>query len=84
MKNINIRHGKLFDKYKFRCQYCGYEHYKTLWLLKMRLMFTDKVYYNCPKCHKINCFRAIFNLRHDSTDSIEKNRNREKLFDDRM
>lgn len=81
---MNIKKGKLFNKYKLRCQYCGYEDYQTLWILKIKLIFTNKIYHNCPSCHKTNCFKNIFHLRHDSTDSIEKNRNRNKLWDNRI
>lgn len=81
---LNIKKGKLFKKYSLRCQYCGHIQYKTLWILKLKLIFTNKIYYNCPKCHKTNCFLNIFHLRHESTDSKEKENNRNKLWDSRL
>lgn len=83
MDLLDMEKQKLFTKYKFKCQYCGTISTKLLWLLKIKLIFTDKIYYTCPNCHKTNCFVSIFHLRHDSTDSIEKNRNKGKLWDDR-
>ena len=80
---MNIKKG-LMDRYRFRCNYCGNEHYKLLWLLKLRLIFTDKLYFTCPKCHKTNCYVQIFHLRHDSTDTLEKGRNKQKLWDERL
>ena len=84
MKSLDIKKGKLWDKYRFRCNYCGYEQYKWLWLLKLSLILSDKKIISCPRCHKTSCYINIFHLRHDSTDSLEKNMNREKLFDDRI
>lgn len=74
----------MFKKYRIRCAYCGFEEYKWEWLLKLKLIFKDHYYYNCEKCHKINCYRFFFHLKHDSTDALEKNRNKQRLFDNRM
>lgn len=71
------------QKYSLRCNYCGHKEDKLEWLLKLKLVFKDTYYHNCPKCHKVSCYKYFFHLRHDSTDSLEKNRNREKLWDDR-
>ena len=71
-------------KYNLRCHYCGNVVCKWEWLLRFKLVFKDTYYLNCPKCHKVNCYKQFFHLRHDSTDSLEKNRNKEKLWDDRL
>ena len=71
-------------RYKLRCQYCGKEIYKYEWLLKLRLIFTNRYILDCPKCHKKTSWLYIFHLRHDSTDPVEKEFNRNKLWDDRI
>ena len=84
VERLSIRQGKLWKKYKFRCNYCGNEEYVPLWYLKMRLIFTDRIYRTCSHCHKTSAYVNFFHLNHDSTDSLEKNRNRSVLWDKRI
>lgn len=74
----------MFKKYSIRCPYCGATHKTWEWWIKFKLVFTDKIYYICSVCHHTSCWRHLFRLVHDSVDSLEKDRNREKLFDNRM
>lgn len=71
-------------KYKLRCQYCGAETHKYEWLLKIRLIFTNKYILDCPTCHKKTSWLYIFHLRHDSTDKVEQKFNKGKIFDNRI
>ena len=75
---------KLFKKYLLKCQYCGSYDYKYEWLLKLRLIFTNRIYYHCRVCHHTTSYLNSFHLRHDSMDKKEKEFNRSKLFDDRI
>ena len=84
MEFLNIKKGKIFDKYRFRCNYCGNEYYKPLWLVKLQLMFSDEIFITCTRCHKTSCYRQIFNLRHDSTSKKEKSLNKQMNWDRRM
>lgn len=84
MNHIEIKKGRIWEKYRFRCSYCGYETYKWVWLLKLQLIFSSRIYLTCPKCHKTNCYVQLFHLRHDSTDKKEKQQNKNKLWDDRL
>lgn len=84
MEILDIKKSRLFDKYRFRCNYCGKESYKWLWLLKLQLIFSSTIYVTCNNCHKTSAYVQIFHLRHDSTDKKEKENNRRKLWDDRL
>ena len=81
---LNIKKGRLFSKYRFRCNYCGNEEYALLWLLKLKLIFSNKIYRNCSKCHKKNAYYYFFHLYHESSDPKEKEFNRKNLWDKRM
>lgn len=83
MKRLNIKKGRILDKYRFRCSYCGRETYKPLWLLKLRLMFTDELLITCKYCHSTSAYVNIFHLRHDSMSKLEKEYNKKK-WDKRM
>lgn len=83
MQKINIRKGLLWKQYGLKCEYCGIRKYYALWWIKLKLIFTDTIVFTCPVCHKTTAYVNIFHLRHDSMSSLEKNRNKEKLWDDR-
>ena len=74
----------MFKKYRLKCQYCGSDEYKWEWLLKLQLIFTNRIYFHCPVCHHTTSYLHIFHLRHDSLDQKEKFFNKGKLFDDRL
>ena len=85
MKLLHIKKGKIFTKYSYRCGYCGYEKETMLWWLILKRLFgTDKVYYHCPNCHKVNCFLLRFTPTRDSTDNAEKEYNKGRLWEDRL
>lgn len=71
-------------KYNIRCAYCGSTISKWEWLLKLRLVFTDKYVHHCPVCHKQSTWINIFHLRHESTDPDEKLFNRSKIWESRI
>ena len=83
-KELHINQGKLWQKYEFHCNYCGYEETTPLWWLKLKYIFTDRIRHNCKNCHKTSTYRNILHIIHDSTDEIEKKQNRTKLWDDRI
>ena len=70
--------------YTIRCPFCGSQINKNETILKLRLLFTNTYYLNCPVCHHKSAWLYIFHLRHDSTDKTEKLFNKGKLFDDRL
>ena len=74
----------MFKKYRIKCQYCGCDEYKWEWLLKLRLIFTNRIYFHCPLCHHTTTYLYIFHLRHDSLDKKEKFFNKGALFDERI
>ena len=71
-------------RYKLRCAYCGSEVYKYEWLLKLRLILTNKYTLNCPVCHKKSIWLHIFHLRHDSTNKEEQLFNKSKIWESRI
>lgn len=70
--------------YTIRCPYCGATHNTPTILLKLRLLFKDKIYHNCTVCHHKSAWINIFHLRHESMDQEEKSFNRRPLFDGRL
>ena len=84
MKRLNIKQGKLFNKYKFRCNYCGYETFKPLWLVKLQLLFSNTIFLTCCNCHKTSCYKQNFHLIHDSTSKKEKEYNKQETWDSRI
>lgn len=81
---LNIRKRKIFDKYRFHCNYCGNDSFKPLWLVKLQLIFSDEIFITCSRCHKTSCFKQYFNLRHDSTNKKEKIQNKQENWDRRL
>ena len=82
-KPLNIKQGRIWKSYRFRCAYCGATSTTSLWLLKFRLIFTDTIHFHCPVCHHQSTFKQHFHLDRDSTDHSERQFNKEKLWDDR-
>lgn len=80
----NKENGKLWTKYKFKCNYCGHETTTPYWLTRLRFVFTDTTHKTCPKCHHTSTYKCLFNIIHDSTSKIEKQWNKEKKWDDRL
>lgn len=83
-ENLNIKKGKIFDKYRLHCNYCGCDYYIPFFLLKIRFLFTDKVYHTCSCCHKKSCYQIFYHIVHDSTNKNEKLFNREMMWDIRL
>ena len=71
-------------KYVIRCPYCGYESRKTLVLLKLDILFSERYVHVCPRCHKHSVWVQDFLLKHDFTDKLEKEANKGQLFDERI
>ena len=71
-------------KYTIRCPYCGSEHKKYEWLLKLFLLHRNTYTHHCPVCHHKSVWLYIFHLRHESTNKGEQLFNKMKLFDDRL
>jgi hypothetical protein len=82
--NLNIQEGKLWKKYRLHCNYCGADTYKTLWILKLILIFQDHYVHHCGVCHHTNYYLNQFHLVHDSTHHTEKEYNKERRWDDRI
>ena len=72
VKNLNIKQGRFFTKYRLHCNYCGCDYYVPLFWLKIRYLFTDKIYHTCSCCHKTSNYRIFYHIVHDTTDSQEK------------
>lgn len=71
-------------KYTIRCNYCGATVTRYEWWLKLKLIFSDKIYHTCDVCHHTSCYRHFFRLVHDSTDDKEKEMRKLKKWDDRL
>lgn len=84
VENLNIKQGRFYKKYRLHCSYCGCDHYIPFFLLKIRYLFTDKIYYHCDCCHRVSNYRIFYHIVHDTTDKEEKIFNKETLWDIRM
>lgn len=84
LKQLHITKGKLWQKYVYRCNYCGNEETTPLWWIKLKYIFKDKTYHTCKHCHKTSCYRNFIHIVHDSEDKKEKQQNRNKLWDNRI
>ena len=82
--DLNIKQGRFFKWYRLHCNYCGCDHYIPFFLLKIRYLFTDKVYYTCSCCHKTSNYRIFYHIIHDTTDRDELLFNKEMKWDVRM
>jgi len=83
-ESLNIKQGKIWKKYRFRCAYCGATHTTILWILKLKLIFTSTIHYHCKVCHHTSTYKEHFHLDRDSTDPTERENNKRKLWDNRL
>ena len=84
VENLNIKQGKFFKKYRLHCHYCGCDYYIPFFYLKLKYLFTDKIYHTCSCCHKTSNYRIFYHVVHDTTDKDEKIFNKETLWDIRL
>lgn len=71
-------------KWKFKCNYCGIEEEANYFWLLLKALFKPRFYKHCKNCHKTSCYLFMPRMVHDSTDDIEKEYNRQNLWDDRI
>ena len=84
MKELNKQKGKLWTKYKIRCNHCGSYKWRALWILKLQFIFKDKIVTTCPDCHKKSSWVMVYHIVHDTTDKDEKLFNKQDLWDKRL
>lgn len=82
--DLNIKQGRFFKRYRLHCNYCGCDHYVLFFVLKIKYLFTDKIYHTCSCCHKKSNYRIFYHIIHDTTDKDEKIFNKHLMWDTRM
>ena len=83
-KNLNVKQGRFFKSYRLHCNYCGSDYYIPFFILKIRYIFSDKIYHTCSCCHKTSNYRIFHHVVHDTTDKDEKIINKYNKWDARM
>ena len=84
IKKLNIKQGRFYKKYRLHCNYCGCDYYIPFWLLKLRLLFSDKILHTCSYCRKTSSYQVFYHIIHDSLDEDEKDWNRHAMWDTRI
>ena len=64
-------------KYNLQCS-CGMVRSIPHFILMLRFIRNEKVYFRCPECGMVKCLRLVSHIVHDSTDAKEKELNKIK------